>query len=311
MALRAVAPMLATAAAALPAGPGWSYELKFDGYRALAFLEGGVITLRSRRLNNLTKTYPSVVAALSKLKTESAILDGEIVAVDASGRPNFQALQNARTATIVFFAFDLLHLNGRDLTRLALEERRRELAGLVAGTRVLLSEPLPGVPSAIEKAVRGYGLEGVVAKRLGSHYVSGVRSQHWLKVRFSRRQEFVVGGYRPIDHDFDALLVGYYEEGKLRFAAKVRAGFRPGSRADVMRRLGRPVARCPFADLPRESSGRFSEGISAEDMAEMRWVKPRVVVEVAFVEWTDSGLLRHPSFVAVRDDKRAADVLRE
>ena len=116
----------------------------------------------------------------------------------------------------------------------------------------------------------------------------------------------MVGGYRPIDHDFDALLVGNYERRKLLFAAKVRSGFRPATRADILKRIGPPTERCPFADLPREGRGRFSEGITAEDMAELRWVKPRVVVEVAFVEWTDSGLLRHPSFVAVRDDKRSA-----
>jgi bifunctional non-homologous end joining protein LigD len=207
-----------------------------------------------RRLNNLTKTYPSVVAALSAVRAASAIIDGEIVAVDASGRPNFQALQNARTATVVFYAFDLLHLNGRDLTAAPIEQRRADLQRVIAGTRLLLSETLPGTPAEIERAIRRLGLEGVVAKRRGSTYVPGTRSQHWLKVRFNRRQEFVVGGYRPIDHDFDALLVGYYEGTKLLFAAKVRAGFKPAMRADILKRLGPPISRCPFADLPREAA---------------------------------------------------------
>ena len=278
------------------------------GQRRLAEL--AILTIRSRRLNNLTKTYPSVVAAVSTIKAESALIDGEIVALDAGGRPSFQALQNARKANVAFFAFDLLELNGRDLTPLPLKERRSQLGKLVNDTQVLYSGDLPGTAAQIEQAVRDLGLEGVVAKRRGSKYVPGVRSAHWIKVRFNRRQEFVVGGYRPIDHDFDALLVGYYDGRRLLFAAKVRAGFRPATRADIFKRVGPPIERCPFADLPREGRGRFSEGISAEDMAELRWVKPRVVVEVAFVEWTDSGLLRHPTYVGVREDKRAGEVPR-
>ena len=304
-------PMLATPSVTLPQGPDWSYEIKFDGYRALAIISRGSVTIRSRRLNNLTHTYPTVVRALSALRVGSAILDGEIVAVDGSGRPSFQALQNTRTAAIVFYAFDLLELNGHDLTSLPLEARRRELAPLVKDSAVLFSESLAGTPAEIETAVRSLGLEGVVAKRRGSKYVGGTRTPHWIKVRFNRRQEFVVGGYRPIDGDFDALLVGYYQASKLLFAAKVRAGFTPAVRAELLQRLGARVARCPFDDVPRESRGRFSEGVSAEDMAGLRWVRPKVVVEIAFVEWTDSGLLRHPSFVALRTDKSPRDVRRE
>ena len=302
--------MLATAATALPAGPEWSYEVKFDGYRALAFIERGTVTIRSRRLNNLTNSYPSLVRVLTNVRAESAVIDGEIVALDPSGRPNFQALQNSRTATLAFYAFDLLSWNGRDLTVLPLEHRRAQLAELVKGTPVLFSETLPGTATQVEKAVRALGLEGVIAKRRGSKYAPGIRSAQWLKVRFSRRQEFVVGGYRPIGRDFDALLVGYYDGERLCFAAKVRAGFTPSVRSDLMRRLGRPATRCPFGDLPREGRGRFSEGISAEDMHEFQWVRPRLLVEVAFVEWTESGLLRHPTFVAVRTDKRPTDVHR-
>ena len=302
--------MLATAATVLPTGPDWSYEVKFDGYRALAFIECGTVTIRSRRLNNLTKSYPALVTVLSNIRADSAIIDGEIVALDPSGRPNFQALQNSRRATLAFYAFDLLSWNGRDLTVLPLERRRAQLAELVKGTQVLFSETLPGTANQVENAVRALGLEGVIAKRRGSKYAPGLRSAQWLKVRFSRRQEFVVGGYRPIGRDFDALLVGYYDGARLCFAAKVRAGFTASVRSDLVRRLGRPVTRCPFDDLPRDGRGRFSEGIGAEDMREFHWVRPRLLVEVAFVEWTESGLLRHPKFVAVRTDKKPTDVHR-
>ena len=311
MSLRPLEPMLATSAVVLPAGQEWSYEVKWDGYRALAAINGRSVTIRSRRLTDLTKAYPTVVAALSTIEADSVVIDGEIVALDASGRPSFQALQNTRSANVAFFAFDLLLFNGRDLTSFPLEHRRAELSKLVKHTRVRFSEDLPGTPAHIEQAVRELGLEGVVAKRRGSKYVGGTRSKNWIKVRFNRRQEFVVGGYRPVDRDFDALLVGYYEGRKLLFAAKVRAGFKPAVRSALLRQLGSPTDRCPFADLPREGRGRFSEGISAEDMAELRWVRPRVVVEVAFVEWTDSGLLRHPKFMGVRPDKRSNDVRRD
>lgn len=176
---------------------------------------------------------------------------------------------------------------------------------------MLVSEPLPGTPKQIVKAIQGLKLEGILAKRRGSIYRPGKRSDDWVKVRFGNRQEFVVGGYRGSGDTFDALIVGYYEKRQLLFAAKLRAGFTPAVRRALLELL-RPLAvdHCPFADLPVTKHGRWGEGITAEDMAEMQWVKPRIVVEVSFIEWTQAGVLRHPSFVAIRDDKAGPDVRR-
>ena len=186
------------------------------------------------------------------------------------------------------------------------------LAAAAQGTSILVSEPLPGTPAQIEKAVRELGLEGVVAKRRSSRYEAGRRSEAWLKVRFSRRQEFVVGGYKPANAGFDSVLVGYYDRGRLHYAGKVRAGFTPHARAELMRRLA-PIERqsCPFVNLPSTRSSHWGEGVTADDMAALKWVKPAVVVEVAFTEWTRDGNLRHAAYVGPREDKPAREVRRE
>jgi bifunctional non-homologous end joining protein LigD len=179
---------------------------------------------------------------------------------------------------------------------------------------VLLSEPLPGTPEQIEREIRRLGLEGVVAKRRGSTYRHGERSDAWVKVKFSPRQEFVVGGYKPNGTSLESILVGYYDDRKrLHYAAKVRAGLTPHVRAEFFEQLSKqPLTTCPFTDLPNSHGrGHWGEGITAEDMKSLKWVKPTVVVEVAFVEWTSDGLLRHPQFVGVRDDRKATGVARE
>jgi bifunctional non-homologous end joining protein LigD len=194
----------------------------------------------------------------------------------------------------------VLHRNGRDLTRLPQEERRHALAKVVNGTRILLSEPLPGTPAQIEAAVRELQLEGVVTKRRNSRYEPGKRSRAWLKVKFNRRQEFVVGGFKPNASGFESLLVGYYEGRKLMFASKVRAGLTPHIRAELFPALKAiEQKKCSFANLPSSRTGHWGEGITAEDMAALRWVKPRMVVEASFVEWTRDRLLRHPEFIGV------------
>lgn len=305
-------PMLATAASRLPAGGDWTYEVKWDGYRTLAVLDSGSVRLFSRNLKDVTNAYPSVARAVATLRTKSAVLDGEVVALDADGRPSFQALHHGAGHQLALFAFDLLRLNGDDLTGWPLATRRSQLAALVQDSGVLLSESLPGSPAEIEQVIRGMRLEGVVAKRANSRYEAGRRSPSWIKVRFNRRQEFVIGGWKPAPVTFESILVGYYARRQLLFAAKVRAGLRGHARSEIHARI-KPdvVARCPFANLPNDGTGHWGEGISAEDMTRLVWVKPKVVVEVEFVEWTRDGLLRHPHFVAVRDDKPARDVRRE
>ncbi len=314
MALRPFRPMLATLGEQLPEGDDWSYEVKWDGYRALALKEGPRVRLSSRNVKDLTREYPMVTATVATVRAKSLIVDGEIVAVDEGGRPTFQALHHHTTAGIhiVYYAFDLLHLDGRDLMREPLDRRRELLRRAVEGSSVLLSDELPGTPAAIQQAVRGLGLEGVVAKRRRSLYQPGKRTDAWVKVKFNRRQEFVVGGFKPAGANFDSLLVGYYDQRKLYFAGKVRAGFTPVSRADVFRLIAPDVvARCPFVNLPSSATSHWGEGITEEEMTKLRWVKPAHVVEISFVEWTRDGNLRHAQFVGVRSDKLPRDVRRE
>jgi bifunctional non-homologous end joining protein LigD len=305
-------PMMAVSAAVLPIGDRWSYEVKWDGYRTLAQKDGPRVQLWSRNLKEVTRQYPAVARAAATVHADSALIDGEIVALDENGRPSFQALHHQAARAVVFYAFDLLHLNGRDLTGATLDERRDLLTPVVGGTPLLHSEPLPGTPKQIERAVRQLRLEGVVAKRRDSRYEAGRRSDAWVKVKFSRRQEFVVGGYKPAGASFDSLLVGYYERRKLYYAGKVRAGLTPHLRAALFGRL-RPLAtaRCPFVNLPSNRSSHWGEGVTVEDMETLCWVKPSFVVEIAFTEWTRDGNLRHASFVDVRDDKPASEVRRE
>jgi bifunctional non-homologous end joining protein LigD len=299
----------------LPDGDRWSYEVKFDGYRALIIKNGARVQIRSRNDKDLTHTYPTVATAAGRLKAAVVVIDGEIVAVDAAGRPSFQALQHRSGHagyTVVFYAFDLLHLDGRDLTASPLQQRRAKLPSVLDDSGVLFSPDLPGTPADVVKAVRGLGLEGVIAKRKDSTYVPGERSSAWVKVKLDRQQEFVVGGYRPGPNGVDALLVGYYEGRNLRFAAKVRAGFTPRLRRDVYAQL-KPLhkATCPFVDLPHSKTSRWGGGVTAEQMHEMQWVRPVLVAQIHFVEFTSDGNLRHAAFLGLRTDKNPKEVRRE
>ncbi len=307
--------MLATSAEALPEGPAWTYEVKWDGYRALAVKEASRVRLISRNQKDLTRDYPAIVGAIAGLRIPRVVLDGEIVALDGDGRPSFQALQHRSTSelALVYYAFDVLEVGAESLIRESLDARRERLALLTLGSEVLLSEPLPGAPRLIEREIRRLGLEGVVAKRRDSVYRPGERTDAWVKVKFSPRQEFVVGGYKPADRSLESILVGYYQEKDLYFAGKVRAGLTPHLRAELIRRVAnRTAARCPFVNLPNSGNrSHWGEGITAEDMKSLHWLRPIEVVEVSFVEWTRDGLLRHPRLLGFRDDKAPTTVHRE
>jgi len=306
--------MMAVSAATLPVGAEWSYEVKWDGYRAQAVKDGAVVSLASRNLKNITGQYPAIADAAARVRAKTAVLDGEIVALDAEGRPSFQALHHSRLdgLSIVYYAFDLLHLNGRDLTRAPLDERRAALRDVVGDSGLLLSDSLPGTPDQITAAVRQLGLEGVVAKRRRSAYAAGRRSDAWVKVRFANHQEFVIGGYKPNATNFDSLLVGHYDGTTLVCAGKVRSGFTPHLRAQVFEQIrGLRTPRCPFANLPSTRSGHWGEGITLDEMQLLAWVKPQRVAEVSFAEWTRDGSLRHAAFIGLRDDKRPRDERRE
>ena len=307
--------MLASASETLPLGSAWTYEIKWDGYRALAAKDRSSIRLISRNEKNLTNDYPTVVSALRSIKEQAVLLDGEIVALDRNGRPSFQALQHRSTEGLVlaYVAFDVLTIGSRSLMAEPLSVRRKHLAALLSGSGVMQSEPLPGNPGTIERAIRDVGLEGVVAKREDSTYRPGQRTDAWVKVKFSPRQEFVVGGYKANGRAIDSVVVGYYDARGLVFAAQVRNGFTPHLKAELRQRLEPiEIAKCPFANLPNsEGRSRWGSGITAEDMTKFHWVKPQEVVEVAFVEWTLDGVLRHPRFIGLRSDKRAKDVHRD
>jgi bifunctional non-homologous end joining protein LigD len=312
--MKALEPMAALLVEALPTGDEWLYEAKFDGYRALAMKDGASVRLLSRRGNDLTASYPVIQKAVKALETKSAVIDGEIVAFDEAGRPSFQHLhhRSAKPAAIRYFAFDLLHLNGKDLQAQPLTARRAALEKLVAGSDVVFSPELPGTAEDVIQAIAQVGLEGVVAKRRDSRYEPGKRSGAWQKFKVKLRQEFVIGGYKPEHRNFQSIVVGYYENKKLRFAARVRSGFTPAQRAalfDLLRPL--KTDTCPFTDLPSTKTGHWGEGVTEKDMKILKWVKPTLVAEVAFTEWTRDGNLRHSAFVGLRTDKDARNVVRE
>ena len=214
----------------LPEGDRWLYEVKLDGYRAIAIKNGDDIEIRSRNNKDLTKAYPAVCSAVKTVRAQRVVLDGEIVAVDSSGRPSFQALQHRSARTdhqIAYYVFDLLHVDGMDTTQLPLHERRAMLTTVVKGSQVLLSAELEGSATQVATVVGDLGLEGVIAKRRDSKYEAAQRSGTWQKLKLDRQQEFVIGGFRPTVRTVDALLVGYYDGRSLKFAGKVRAGMTP------------------------------------------------------------------------------------
>ena len=311
-----IEPMLLLATSDLPQGDAWAYELKLDGYRAIAYKTNGRIQLRSRNDKDFSRRYPTIAAALSKLPDET-VIDGEIVTLNESGRPSFNALQNygKSNVPIFYYLFDVLVLSGKDLRSEPLEKqrdllRRQLLPKLKAPIR--RCPELNGGLSEVISAVRAQGLEGVVAKNLNSLYEPGRRSGAWRKLRINKGQEFVIGGYTPGPRNFDALIFGYYEQGKLHYAGRTRNGFTPRSREELQKHFrGLDIPRCPFANLPEARPGHWGLGLTAEKMKECRWLRPELVAQFEYVEWTPDDHLRHSRFVALREDKDPIEVHRE
>ena len=271
-------PMLLLATNSLPNGKDWQYELKLDGYRAIGFKSNGRVHLRSRNNKDFALRYPAIASALQKLPSET-VIDGEIVAFDASGRPSFNTLQNygSSTAPIFYYVFDLLMLAGKDVRSEALERRRELLRSKVLSKLqepIRYSPDLDGSLPDLIRSVREQGFEGLVAKRRTSLYEAGQRSGAWLKMRVNRGQEFVIGGYTPGPKNFDALIFGYYEGDKLIYVARTRNGFTPASREKLFKRFRQlETAQCPFANLPEMKSGRWGFGLTAAKMKDCRWLK--------------------------------------
>ena len=313
-------PMKATAGE-LPEGEGWVYEVKWDGMRAIVRVEDGVVRLQSANGKDATVSFPELAGLGESLGVGSAVLDGEIVAFDDQGRPSFGRLQQrmhvgdrraaaARSEAVpcTLALFDLLALDGRSLVGLPWSERRRLLEELV--------EPGPHwqVPAvhrdgrALFDAATANDLEGIIAKRVDSTYQPGGRTREWVKVKVRRRQEFVVGGWAPGKGSrggrIGGLLVGYHDEAgspPLRYAGRVGSGLRQAERALLEERFaGMVVDACPFDPPPPR--------LHAVDAV---WVRPELVVEVEYAEWTTEGRLRHPTYAGRRTDKDADQVTAE
>jgi DNA ligase D-like protein (predicted ligase) len=311
-----VRPMLPLAVAQLPSGANWLYEFKLDGYRVLIVKQRRIVTVFSRRGQNLNSGFPSIAAAFSFLPGNT-ILDGELVVLDHEGKPSFGALQkhNFTSQALYFYAFDLIAYQGKDLRKLPLTARRTLLEdSALSGLRdpVRLSYVFETTPNELIMAAKKSGLEGIVAKRADSKYESGERSGAWVKYKTNEGQELVIGGYKPGTNGFEYLLVGYYEGKELIFIAKIRNGFTPSLRRVVSQRfVGLHTSACPFANLPEPANARRGEAITAHVMKRIQWLKPKLVAQIEFTEWTKGNHLRHSKFLGLRDDKKSMEVTKE
>ncbi len=280
----------------------WSYELKYDGFRALTAITGGAMAMWSRNELDLAPRFPLIAAAMAKIKAKEVVLDGEIVALDEKGAPRFQLLQQGERRERIF-VFDVLWLDGRDLRKLTYLERREILKKVLKGApaAVKLSEVLDEEGDAALKRAAAAGFEGIIAKKNSSCYQPR-RSKDWLKVKAVNEQEFIVIGWNPSTHSSKEIgslhLAVKGDDGALRYAGKVGTGFSFRQRTWFKEELAKDVVpQAQAKDAPRERAAT--------------WVKPRFVVQVAFTEWTGDNRLRHPSFLGIREDKEVNEVVRE
>ena len=317
---RFVQPELATLVEQAPKGDGWLHEVKFDGYRALARIERGTVEMRSRNDKDWTGPYRVLADELAKLPVENAMLDGEVVVQLPDGTTSFEELRRVLGSEgvegkrggvaggrLAYYVFDLLYLDGFDLLGSPIEERRALLAQLLArgdsGGRVHYSDHIPGDGPAVLAEACKMGLEGVVSKRAAARYRPGARGADWVKSKCRHEQEFVIGGFTDPGGTrvgFGALLLGVQSSGGLRYVSKVGTGFDDKFLRELGERLrGMEVDSPPFTEnLPPTRTG-------------VHWVRPELVAEVAFMEWTSSGGIRHPSFIGLREDKSPAEVVAE
>jgi bifunctional non-homologous end joining protein LigD len=300
-------PQKATLVDHVPAGSGWIHEMKYDGYRCLLGIGGGKAKVYTRSGLDWSDKFPEIAEAAARLEVGSALLDGEIVALDEKGNTGFSALQQAISeggCGLTLFLFDALEIDGEDLTALPTIERKGRLASLIGDGRpptLIYAEHIVGHGEKLFDAMCEAGQEGIISKRADAPYRGG-RTKTWLKIKCTYRQEFVILGWSESDkkgRGFRALLLGVHDEGTLRYAGKVGTGFSNQVQHDLLERFERLAAAKPAAAVPRaEARGAH-------------WVKPRLVAEVAFAEFTAEGVVRHASFLGLRGDKKAAEVVEE
>lgn len=307
-----IPPMLATLVAAPFDGDDWQFEVKWDGFRVETVVDRATVTMWTRGQQDAARYFGPFLDPPTWLAADRAVVDGEVIALDEHGEPDFARLQGGIKAAaaaggtpFVYQAFDLLHLDGRSLVDEPLEERRRSLASVIRpDPRVRLSEHVAGEGLAFFEAARVRGLEGIMAKDRHARYLPGKRSDRWQKVKIRPEQELVVGGYATglgTAVDLGALLVGVHEAGELRYAGKVGAGFTAASRAELLAALG-PLAAdaSPFTPEPPRAVVRTA-----------RWVRPEVVIRAEFAGWTGDGLVRQASYKGFDLEKEPAKVVRE
>ncbi len=306
-------PQLATLVSEAPQGKNWLHEMKFDGYRLLAFIEEGEIRLITRKHHDWTGYFSPIEKSLKKLPLSSGILDGEVVVLRDGGIPDFQKLQNAiqgdAPPEFVYYVFDLPFYEGEDLRNDPLVARKKKLQKLLKkafpdndGT-IRFSDHIEGQGSEVAQQSCQHELEGIISKRSDSHYHSG-RTKDWVKTKCHRRQEFVIGGYTSPKGNrsgFGSLLIGVYDDGKLKYCGKVGTGFTAASIKEIHGQLkSQSTDVCPFEKFPREARRDLKS-----------WTKPNLVAEVEFTEWTNDDILRHPSFKGMREDKQAKSITKE
>ncbi|MBV8833658.1 MAG: DNA ligase D [Acidobacteriaceae bacterium] len=308
-------PMLATAVTRPPAGTQWLYEIKWDGIRALCRIKDGKLEIHSRRGNRCDQQYPELASLPEHVSADSALLDGEICVLDEDGRSRFELIQPriaanvnsvprlVETTPVTLFLFDVLYADGHDVRGVPLEDRKRLLNALVTpDDHIRVSETFDTDGEQMFAAARQMGLEGVLAKDRRSKYESG-RSSLWQKLKVLNEQEFVIAGFTKGEREyFGSLVLGIYEDGNLRHCGQVGTGFDGKKMKAIYQRLEPLITKSsPFKVKPNIRTG----------LKNVTWVKPEVVCQVRFLEWTAEGILRAPVFVGLREDKRAADVVRE
>jgi bifunctional non-homologous end joining protein LigD len=315
-----IEPMKARLVSAPPDSGDWIYEIKFDGYRAMAFKNGAAVRLFSRNEKEFGKKFPEIVDAVASVKAGEAILDGEIVALDTQGVSSFQLLQMVEIGErppLYYYAFDLLQLDGKDLRRSSLIERKAQLEKILKNSpgAIRFSASLGDDAQQLLKQVAKLGLEGLIGKRADSRYEPGKRSGAWIKLKSRREQEFVIGGYTDpggARSHFGALLVGFYDHKQFKFCGKVGTGFNTKLLRSLHARFNAlQQPDCPFVNLPELRGSRYSPRITAREMKKCHWVRPELVCQVAFSEWTRDDKLRQPAFLGLREDKDAGEVVRE